>query len=71
MTTTSTTSNQSYKSNFNISQSSSSSSSTSSGNFQFETYQTFDWEQYLKETNSTAAPAECFKQVIIFLVQNS
>lgn len=62
MTTTSTTSNQSYKSNFNISQSSSSSSSTSSGNFQFETYQTFDWEQYLKETNSTAAPAECFKQ---------
>ncbi|XP_015118890.1 polycomb protein Scm [Diachasma alloeum] len=36
--------------------------STSSGPFQYETYQTFDWELYLKETDSTAAPAECFKQ---------
>ncbi|XP_011311114.1 polycomb protein Scm isoform X2 [Fopius arisanus] len=36
--------------------------STSTGPFQYETYQTFDWEMYLKETDSTAAPAECFKQ---------
>lgn len=38
------------------------SASTSSGTFQYETYQTFDWDSYLKETNSTAAPIECFKQ---------
>ncbi|XP_057340924.1 polycomb protein Scm [Microplitis mediator] len=36
--------------------------STSTGPFQYETYQTFDWDLYLKETNSSAAPAECFKQ---------
>lgn len=36
--------------------------STSTGSFQYETYQTFDWDLYLKETNSTAAPNECFKQ---------
>ncbi|XP_034952161.1 polycomb protein Scm [Chelonus insularis] len=36
--------------------------STSTGPFQYETYQTFDWNSYLKETNSIAAPAECFKQ---------
>ncbi|XP_046479744.1 polycomb protein Scm [Neodiprion pinetum] len=36
--------------------------STSSGPFQYETYQTFDWELYLKETNSVAAPIDCFKQ---------
>ncbi|KAL6264798.1 hypothetical protein P5V15_004895 [Pogonomyrmex californicus] len=36
--------------------------STSTGPFQYETYQTFDWDLYLKETNSTAAPVECFKQ---------
>lgn len=37
--------------------------STSTGPFQYETYQTFDWDLYLKETNSAAAPIECFKQV--------
>lgn len=37
--------------------------STSTGPFQYETYQTFDWDLYLKETNSQAAPIECFKQV--------
>lgn len=37
--------------------------STSTGPFQYETYQTFDWDLYLRETNSTAAPIECFKQV--------
>ncbi|KAL0113264.1 hypothetical protein PUN28_012430 [Cardiocondyla obscurior] len=36
--------------------------STSTGPFQYETYQTFDWDLYLKETNSTAASIECFKQ---------
>ncbi|XP_024884244.1 polycomb protein Scm isoform X2 [Temnothorax curvispinosus] len=36
--------------------------STSTGTFQYETYQTFDWDLYLRETNSTAAPTECFKQ---------
>lgn len=36
--------------------------STSTGPFQYETYQTFDWDLYLKETKSTAAPVECFKQ---------
>lgn len=25
--------------------------------------QSFDWESYLKETNSEAAPQHCFKQV--------
>ncbi|KAK0099166.1 hypothetical protein PV326_000003 [Microctonus aethiopoides] len=39
--------------------------STSTGPFQYETYQTFDWDLYLKETNSSAAPAECFKQHVI------
>ncbi|KAH0558149.1 polycomb protein Scm [Cotesia glomerata] len=51
--TTSTTNNQS-----NISHA----PSTSTGPFQYETYQTFDWDLYLKETNSSAAPADCFKQ---------
>lgn len=38
------------------------SASTSTG-FHVETYQTFDWDLYLRETNSTAAPLEYFKQV--------
>lgn len=42
--------------------------STSNGPFQYETYQTFDWDLYLKETNSTAAPVECFKQVQYSLI---
>lgn len=33
-----------------------------SGPFQYETYQTFDWDEYLKETNSIPAPTDCFKQ---------
>jgi len=40
--------------------------STSTGPFQYETYPTFDWDLYLNETNSKAAPVECFKQVIEF-----
>ncbi|XP_068911715.1 polycomb protein Scm [Tenebrio molitor] len=34
----------------------------SPGPFQYETYQPFDWDEYLKETNSAPAPANCFKQ---------
>lgn len=30
--------------------------------FQYETYQPFDWDEYLKETNSAAAPHKCFTQ---------
>ena len=36
----------------------------SPGPFQYETYQPFDWDEYLKETNSVPAPANCFKQAI-------
>ncbi|XP_012542526.1 polycomb protein Scm isoform X2 [Monomorium pharaonis] len=37
--------------------------STSTGTFKtYESCPTFDWDLYLKETNSTAAPIECFKQ---------
>ncbi|KAI8421830.1 hypothetical protein MSG28_009778 [Choristoneura fumiferana] len=28
----------------------------------YDIYQTFDWTEYMKETSSTAAPQECFKQ---------
>lgn len=34
----------------------------SPGPFQYETFQTFDWDEYLRETNSAAAPQNCFKQ---------
>ncbi|CAH1982509.1 unnamed protein product [Acanthoscelides obtectus] len=34
----------------------------SPGPFQYETYQPFDWEEYLRETNSSPAPHSCFKQ---------
>lgn len=34
----------------------------SPGPFQYETYQPFDWEEYLRETNSNPAPLVCFKQ---------
>ena len=64
-TNTASTTTQSYKTGINNQTTVSQSPSTSSGNFQFETYQTFDWDQYLKETNSVAAPIECFKQVRI------
>ncbi|XP_022905806.1 polycomb protein Scm [Onthophagus taurus] len=38
------------------------SSQGSPGPFQYETYQPFDWDEYLRETNSIAAPNNCFKQ---------
>ncbi|XP_056644274.1 polycomb protein Scm [Diorhabda sublineata] len=34
----------------------------SPGPFQYETYQPFNWDEYLNETNSVAAPLNCFKQ---------
>lgn len=34
----------------------------SAGPYPYEMYQTFDWAEYLRETNSVAAPQECFKQ---------
>ncbi|KAL0830662.1 hypothetical protein ABMA28_002799 [Loxostege sticticalis] len=33
----------------------------STGSF-YDIYQAFDWTEYMKETNSVAAPQECFKQ---------
>ncbi|KAK9884732.1 hypothetical protein WA026_007577 [Henosepilachna vigintioctopunctata] len=36
----------------------------SPGPFQYETYQPFDWDEYLKESNSEAAPLHCFKQAV-------
>ncbi|XP_061378541.1 polycomb protein Scm [Danaus plexippus] len=33
----------------------------STGSF-YDIYQSFDWNEYMKETNSVAAPQECFKQ---------
>ncbi|XP_014476649.1 PREDICTED: polycomb protein Scm isoform X2 [Dinoponera quadriceps] len=53
---------QSYTSSTNNHTTVSNSPSTSNGPFQYETFQTFDWDNYLKETNSKAAPIECFKQ---------
>lgn len=34
----------------------------SAGPFQYESFQTFDWNEYLHETGSEAAPLECFMQ---------
>ncbi|XP_060524773.1 polycomb protein Scm [Cylas formicarius] len=36
----------------------------SPGPFQYETYQQFDWEEYLRETNSIPAPQHCFRQAL-------
>lgn len=37
------------------------SNNNSTGSF-YDIYQSFDWSEYMKETNSAAAPQECFKQ---------
>ncbi|ALC47933.1 Scm [Drosophila busckii] len=34
------------------------------GPFQYESFHVFDWDAYLEETGSEAAPAECFKQAL-------
>lgn len=39
---------------------------TSPATFQYETYLPFDWDEYLRETKSIAAPYECFKQAVTF-----
>ncbi|XP_011874085.1 PREDICTED: polycomb protein Scm [Vollenhovia emeryi] len=54
-------STQSYQSTNNHT-ATSHSPSTSTGTFQYEAFQTFDWNEYLGETNSIPAPLECFKQ---------
>lgn len=59
---------QSYTTSTNNHSTTSNPPSTSNGPFQYETFQTFDWDNYLKETNSKAAPIECFKQVQYNLV---
>ncbi|XP_055377745.1 polycomb protein Scm isoform X2 [Condylostylus longicornis] len=35
---------------------------TPTGPFQYESFHVFDWDAYLKKTQSVAAPSECFKQ---------
>ncbi|KAG6453451.1 hypothetical protein O3G_MSEX008162 [Manduca sexta] len=37
------------------------SNNNSTGSY-YDLYQSFDWSEYMKETNSLAAPQECFKQ---------
>ncbi|XP_058130520.1 polycomb protein Scm [Anopheles coustani] len=37
---------------------------TQAGAFQYESFHVFDWTEYLRETGSVPAPAECFKQAI-------
>ncbi|XP_054741094.1 polycomb protein Scm [Anastrepha obliqua] len=39
-------------------------SCTPTGPFQYESFHVFDWDAYLEETGSVAAPAECFKQAL-------
>ncbi|XP_059218599.1 polycomb protein Scm [Stomoxys calcitrans] len=39
-------------------------SCTPTGPFQYESFHVFDWDAYLEETGSEAAPPECFKQAI-------
>ncbi|XP_018797839.1 PREDICTED: polycomb protein Scm [Bactrocera latifrons] len=39
-------------------------SCTPTGPFQYESFHVFDWDAYLEETGSEAAPPECFKQAL-------
>uniref|UniRef100_A0A182QC87 SAM domain-containing protein n=1 Tax=Anopheles farauti TaxID=69004 RepID=A0A182QC87_9DIPT len=38
---------------------------TQAGAFQYESFHVFDWSEYLRETGSVPAPAECFKQASV------
>uniref|UniRef100_A0A182TRF7 SAM domain-containing protein n=1 Tax=Anopheles melas TaxID=34690 RepID=A0A182TRF7_9DIPT len=38
---------------------------TQTGAFQYESFHVFDWSEYLRESGSVPAPAECFKQALI------
>ncbi|XP_058061705.1 polycomb protein Scm [Anopheles bellator] len=35
------------------------------GAFQYESFHVFDWTEYLRESGSVPAPAECFKQAVV------
>ncbi|XP_055641561.1 polycomb protein Scm [Toxorhynchites rutilus septentrionalis] len=35
------------------------------GPFQYESFHVFDWTEYLRESGSVPAPAECFKQALV------
>ncbi|XP_053669858.1 polycomb protein Scm [Anopheles nili] len=37
---------------------------TQAGAFQYESFHVFDWSEYLRESGSVPAPAECFKQAL-------
>uniref|UniRef100_A0A182RHV8 SAM domain-containing protein n=1 Tax=Anopheles funestus TaxID=62324 RepID=A0A182RHV8_ANOFN len=37
---------------------------TQTGAFQYESFHVFDWSEYLRESGSVPAPAECFKQAL-------
>ncbi|XP_052869410.1 polycomb protein Scm [Anopheles cruzii] len=38
---------------------------TQAGAFQYESFHVFDWTEYLRESGSVPAPAECFKQAVV------
>lgn len=38
---------------------------TTTGPFQYESFHVFDWTEYLRESGSVPAPAECFKQAVV------
>ncbi|XP_065093247.1 polycomb protein Scm [Ochlerotatus camptorhynchus] len=38
---------------------------TTTGPFQYESFHVFDWTEYLRESGSVPAPAECFKQALV------
>ncbi|ETN63576.1 lethal(3)malignant brain tumor [Anopheles darlingi] len=38
---------------------------TQAGPFQYESFHVFDWKEYLRDSGSVPAPAECFKQALI------
>lgn len=38
---------------------------TTTGPFQYESFHVFDWTEYLRESGSVPAPADCFKQALV------
>jgi len=49
--------------------SSTSSQASPAAVMQFDSYTTFDWDAYLRETNSVTAPPEYYKQVYQILLE--
>lgn len=41
------------------------STTTTTGPFQYESFHVFDWTEYLRDSGSVPAPAECFKQAVV------